>query len=115
MPDSTIEAIDRVFDFLDKGVDAADHLLNRGKRTADLHRSRTRQEVIDVEATPRRAPKRGNGTTAVAHRPHFYIVEKTDPVSSRTIFVVTDGKAARTECANREFAEQLIRALEQMP
>jgi hypothetical protein len=115
--DETIQAIDRVFDLIDKGVDAADRVLNRGKqsadrgsRTLDQHKPRrAKPAVIDAEATLKTEPVK---TTAVVRKPHFHIVETTDPKSGSALFVVTDGGAARTECTTREFANQILRALE---
>ena len=116
MPDSTTEAIDRIFDFLDKGADAADRVFNRGKQTADQHHARrAKREVIDAEATPKKAATPKASSTAVERRPHFYIVEAVDPKSGTTIFVVTDGGNARTECSTRAFATQILHALEKAP
>ena len=117
MADETIQAIDRVFDLIDKGVDAADRVLNRGKQSADRgaqtldqHKARRgKREVIEAEATPKKDPVKA---TAVVRKPHFHIVETTDPKSGSALFVVTDGGAARTECTTREFAAQILRALE---
>ncbi len=116
MADETIQAIDRVFDLIDKGVDAADRVLNRSKHAADRgaraieqKTRRAKPAVIDAEATPKKEPVK---TTAVVRKPRFYIVEMTDPKSGNTLFVVTDGGAARTECVTREFANQILRALE---
>ena len=118
MPDSTTEAIDRIFDFLDKGADAADRVFNRGQRLADDQKARQakreRREVIDAKATPKKGPAKASTSTAVVHKPHFYIVEATDP-KGNTIFVVTDGGNARTECSTRDFANQILRALEKAP
>ena len=115
MPDSTTEAIDRLFDFIDKGVDAADHVFNRGKQTADRHQARrARGAVIDTEATvsnAKKAPACSEGT-AIVRKPRFYIVESPHPMTGETIFVVTDGGNARTECSTREFANKVLRALE---
>lgn len=118
MPDETTAAIDRIFDFIDKGVDVADRTFNRGKQTADQHKARrAKREVIDAEATqtPKKdtaktAPK--SASTAVVRKPHFYIVEAADPKSGATIFVVTDGGSARTECSTRDFANKILSALE---
>lgn len=124
MPDSTSEAIDRLFDVIDKGVDTADRLFNRGKEVADLHRTRrTKREVIEAEATPRptkkvakpaaaSTPTSTPTSTAVVRKPHFYITEAVDPKSGTAIFVVTDGGNARTECGTRAFAHQILQALE---
>jgi hypothetical protein len=110
--DPTISAIDRLFDFIDKGVEATDRVLNRGKRVAEQQKARRdRREVIDAQSTPK-ATKKPASTTAVAKRPHFYIVEAIDAKSGTTIFVVTDGGNARTECSSRAFAEKILRALE---
>jgi hypothetical protein len=117
--DETTQAIDRFFDTLDKGIDAADRVLNRSKHVADRGaatvdqakaRRTKRVEVIEAEATPTK--KEPIKTTTVARKPHFHIVEATDPKSGNTLFVVTDGGAARTECVTREFANQILRALE---
>ena len=112
VPDDTTRAIDRIFDFVDRGVDVADRVLNRGKQTEELlqqtKRRGARREVIDASSD---APKAECAPVPVA-KPHFYIVEATDPNSGHTIFVVTDGRNARTECSTREFANQILRALE---
>ena len=118
MADETTRAIDRLFDFVDNGVEAADRVLNRHKYTEEQHlerRSKQRREIIDAEAAPSPKPKAKAPSTAVAKRPHFYIVEAVDPKSGSTIFVVTDGGNARTECSTREFAAQILRALEKAP
>lgn len=122
MPDSTIEAIDKIFDFLDKGVDTADRILNRSERTADQGRRVVRQDIIDVEAPVKSAPKKtakssssaqsAQTSTAVARKPHFYITETVDPKSKATIYVVTDGGNARTECSSLVFAQRILAALE---
>jgi hypothetical protein len=116
--DETTAAIDRIFDFIDKGVEVADRTFNRGQQTADLHRARrTKREVIEAEATTK-VPKKDTvktAGTAVVRKPHFYIVEATDPKSGGAIFVVTDGGSARTECSTREFASKILLALEKAP
>lgn len=114
MPDETTSAIDRVFDLIDSGVNAADRVLNRHKYTEEtLQQTRRgkRREVIDVEHSDKPKAK-PSSSTAVAKRLHFYIVETVDPKSGSTIFVVTDGGNARTECSTRAFAAQILRALE---
>lgn len=118
MPDSTIEAIDRFFDLVDNGVEKIDHALNRGKNVEGHQRSRRqRREVIDASSAEviekRSSTKTAETATAIARKPHFYIVESVTP--SGTIFVVTDGSNARTECSSREFAEKILRALEVAP
>ena len=112
--DSTIKAIDRFYDLVDKGVETVDHAFNRGKDLADKHHARrVKREVIDAEAseTPLKASKTpASSTAAVTRKPRFYIAESI--VAGSTIFVVTDGGNARTECSTREFAEKILRALE---
>ena len=127
VPDETISAIDRIFDFIDSGVDAADRMLHRGKLTDEklqqTARGVKRREVIDAAATtpkpaatkPAATKPTAANTAVVAKRPHFYIVESVDPRSGNTLFVVTDGGNARTECATREFAATILRALEKAP
>ena len=129
MADETTAAIDRIFDFLDKGADAADRVLNRerrlvddqaarrakrGERGEDPHPRRTKREVINAQATPvpKKETAKTSSSTAVTRKPHFYIVESTDPKSGVTIFVVTDGGNARTECSTRAFANRILQALE---
>lgn len=115
--DSTISAIDRVFDLVDSGVDKIDRVLNRGKYTDEQHRARRakRPEVIDAPAP--KAPKKkaaasapAVSSSALARKPRFYIVESIS--LSGTLFVVTDGGSARAECSTRELAERLLRSLE---
>lgn len=121
MADPTLSAIDRFFDFIDKGVDAADKVLNRGKHTADQQKARrAKREVIDTAPVEKTAKKpastpttsAASTSTAVAKRPYFYILETVDPKSGDTLYVVTDGGNARTVCSTREFAAQVLRALE---
>jgi hypothetical protein len=115
--DPTISAIDRFFDIVDGGVEKIDHALNRGQRTEGLHRTRRqKREIIDAEAAEvikGESPAKGPSTSALVRKPHFYIVESIMP--SGTIFVVTDGGNARTECSSRAFAEKILRALEAAP
>jgi hypothetical protein len=119
--DPTTRSIDRLFDFIDNAVDATDRVLNRSKYTDEqlqehaghVQERRRKRQVID--AVPEKATKESSPSTAIAKQPHFYIVEAVDPKSGQTIFVVTDGGHARTECATREFAAQILRALEKAP
>lgn len=115
MGDETTRAIDRFFDAVDGGVDKVAHVLNRTQRTEEQIREKhgKRRVVIDAEHSTK--PKASAASTAVATRPRFRIVESVDPKSGNTIFVVTDGSNARTECATREFAAQIIKALEKTP
>jgi hypothetical protein len=121
--DSTTKSINGVFDAIDRIVGHADRVLNRSKyaeEQLDVRRPKRtkRAEAIDVEASERKPrasapstkPAQSSQRLAIARKPHFHIVEKISP--SGTIFVVTDGGAARTECATREFAEKILRALE---
>jgi hypothetical protein len=115
VPDSTDEAIDRFFNFIDNGVEKLDHAFNRGKQVEEKHHTRRtkRPEVIEAEATVKPvkpAKKSSSSTTAIARKPNFRIVESI--TESGTIYVVTDGGNARTECSTRSFAEQVLRALE---
>ena len=105
--DPTIQAIDRIFDLVDRGVDAATRVFDREQQLVD---KRGRREVIEVKATPKKAASKTTAT-AIACKPHFYIVEATGP-KGETIFVVTDGRNARTECSTREFANKILQALE---
>ena len=130
VPDPTLSAIDRIFDFVDGGVEKIDRVLNRGKYTEEKLRH-TRQgrrseiieatEVTPKAATPKAAKKVSPDTptpptsstssaTAMTRKPRFYIVESITPTG--LFFVVTDGGKARTECSTREFAEKILRALE---
>ncbi len=117
--DPTTRSIDQLFDFIDKGVDAVDRVVNRSKyadeqlqeQAQEHDRRRKRREIID--AVPEKPVKKESSPpTAIVRKSHFYIVEQIDPKSGQTLFVVTDGGNARTECATREFAAQILRALE---
>jgi hypothetical protein len=116
--DPTLSAIDRFFDFIDKGVDAADKVLNRGKHTADQQKvRRAKREVIDTAPVEKTVKKTASApaastSTSVVKKPYFYILETVDPKSGDTLYVVTDGGNARTVCSTREFAAQVLRALE---
>ena len=113
MPDSTSRAIDRLFDFVDNGVEAVDRVLNRHKYTEEQHKERRNKQRRDViDANPADKPKAKSSGTAVAKKPHFYIRESIDPKSGVTLYVVTDGGNARAECTTPELAAQILRALE---
>jgi hypothetical protein len=122
VPDSTTRAIDRFFDGFDNAIDTASRVLNRGKQTEEkLQEQRTKRRVIDTPASsPKDKPKTAAKAAATAavpavKKPHFYIVEAAHPKTGETIYVVTDGGNARTECATREFANQILKALEKTP
>ena len=116
MPDSTINAIDRLFDFVDSGVEKLDRVINRGKYTAEQHQARRAKpsERVDAPTTSKPRSKRlapSSATTAtLVCKPHLYIVEAISP--SGTLYVVTDGDSARVECSTREMAQKILRALE---
>ena len=118
VPDETTRAIDRFFDVVDDGVDKVARVLNRAQRTEEQIRADTKRRVIiDAEVKGRRKASASSPSpsTTVAARPRYRIVESIDPKSGNTIFVVTDGNGARTECATREFATQILKALEKTP
>jgi len=132
--DPTISAIDRFFDAVDKGVDAADRILNRSKHADDELKAagrRSRRAIIDampvekpttkVAPAPAAAcsrppsPTCGPATatgTGIVRKSHFYILETQDNHTGATIYVVTDGCNARTSCSTREFANKILQALE---
>ena len=117
MPDSTdptINAIDRLFDFVDSGVDKIDRVLNRAKYTEEQHHAR-RAKVIDSSPKPAKPSTKKVtapvSTVALARKSRYYIVESITPTG--TLFVVTDG-GARAECATRELAVKILHALETM-
>jgi hypothetical protein len=122
--DSSISAIDRVFDLVDSAVDKVDRVLNRTQYTEEQHRARRAKSsvVIDTAAAVKvaRSPERSkvvktetalsSTSTAIATQ-RFRIVEAVDAASGETIFVVTNGGNARAECSTRELAEKILRAL----
>lgn len=119
--DPTINAIDRLFDLVDRGVDHVDRVLNRNKHTQEnaekVRTRRRRAEVIEAESVTKQDARKSSpkaapaaAPAALVRKPHFYIVESSTPAG--TLFVVTDGGNARTECSTREFAEKILRALE---
>lgn len=115
VPDSTINAIDRLFDFVDSGVEKLDRVINRGKCTAEQHQARrvARTEGAAPVSRPRSkrlAPSPSAASALVPHKPHLYIVESISP--SGTLYVVTDGDSARVECSTREMAQKILHALE---
>jgi len=120
--DDTTRAIDRFFDAVDGGVDKVARVLTRTQNTEEQLREKyKRRTIIDAEVSSSKpkakASARGRaGTTAVTTtaRPRFRIMESVDPRSGNTIYVVTDG-SSRTECASREFAQQILRSLEKTP
>lgn len=117
--DPTLHAIDRFFDLFDNGIEKADRILNRSKyseeQLEEVGKRGRKGKVIDVEPsepkTKRKAPA-GSATanTAIMVKPNFYIVEAQK--DGETIYVVTDGRKARTECSTRVFAEKILRSLE---
>ncbi len=130
VPDSTTRAIDRFFDGIDNAIDTTARVLNRGQQTEEKLQAQRpkRRGVIDAPAsspkdTPKSAakpaataaPAAKPAPTAAPKKPHFYIVEAPHPKTGETIYVVTDGGNARTECATREFANQILKALENAP
>ena len=125
MADSSTTAIDRVFDLVDSFADKADRVLNRKKYTEDQHQARRargakiskRSEVIDVDTAPTVKvvkPEAPASSSAIATR-RFRIIEVVAAESGQTIFVVTNGAAARAECSTRALAEKILRALETAP
>ncbi len=119
MPDSTINAIDRLFDFVDSSVEKIDRVINRTKYTEEQHLARRAKGAEIVTGTPKQKPTKKRAalgaaatTTALARKPRFYIVESIVP--SGTLYVVTDGGKARAECSTRELAEKLLHSLEAM-
>jgi hypothetical protein len=120
VPDGTLKAIDRLFDFVDLGVEHVDRILHRGQQTAERQlarkQKRDRAEIVKVPPARTRArgssqPRVGATATALARKPGFYIVEAVTP-SGVTEYVVTDGGNARAACPSRASAEQILQALE---
>lgn len=121
VPDGTLQAIDRLFDLVDQGVEHVDRILNRGKQTAERHLARKRDRADIVKASPARTPRSSKpgarklgapaSMTALARKPQFYIVEAVTPAGV-TEYVVTDGGNARAACPSRTVAEQILQALE---
>lgn len=90
-----------------------DRVLNRHKYTEEQHQERRkRREIIDADSPKEKAPSASSTAMAKTKKPHFYIMESVDPRTNTTVYVVTDGGNARTECPSREFATQILRALE---
>jgi hypothetical protein len=125
--DSTISAIDRIFDLVDNLVERTDHALHRGKQTEEKHRARHTKkppEAIDAASTvktpssttstPSTPSTPSTSSTALATRRCFRIVESITPETGVMIFVVTNG-AQRAECTTRELAEKIMRGLEAAP
>jgi len=114
VPDPTLSAIDRFFDFVDSGVAAFKHAFHRGEQVEEKHGvvRVKRHAVIDTVARPKPKKAAASVSTALA-RPPFYIVESI--TSAGIVFVVTDGGAARTECSTRASAERLLHALVEKP
>ena len=119
MADSTIGAIDRLFDLVDSGVEKLDLVLNRGKQTEEQHHARHAKkapQVIDTVSTVKvaktpAAKTAPSSSTALSTAKRFRIVESIVPETGIMIFVVTNGHE-RAECATRLLAEKILRALE---
>ena len=90
-------------------------MLHRSSQTEEKLQPKRRREIIDAEHAEKPKAKQAAPAAVAKRKPHFYIVEAIDPKSGGTIFVVTDGGNARTECGTREFAAQILRALEKAP
>lgn len=112
MPDSTVSAIDRVFDAVDSFADKADRVLNRTKHTEDQLRVR-RARRADVDTSPSVKVRRPSSSTALATR-RFQIVEAIAAESGTAIFIVTNGDV-KAECNTRAIAEKILHALETAP
>jgi hypothetical protein len=117
VPDSTLSAINRFYDLVDDGVEKIDHVLNRDKHIAaprEEHRAKRTEihgKVIEAKTASRPAKSAApSSSTALARKPHYYIVESI--AGGVTRYVVTDGGSARAECTSRALAEKLLRALE---
>ena len=59
MPDSTLSAIDRVFDLVDSVVDKTDRVLNRTKYTEEQHRVSPREAPGDRHRAYRQDNRQG--------------------------------------------------------
>ncbi len=117
MPDSTINAIDRLFDCIDSGVEKIDHVINRAKYTEKQHLARRAKGVEVIVDAPKQKPAKkraalaeSSPSSALVRKPRFYITEAIS--SSGTLFVVTDGGKVRAECTTRELALRLLHSLE---
>lgn len=114
MPDSTINAIDRLFDCIDSGVEKIDHVINRAKYTEKQHLARRAKGAEVIASPPKQKPSKKRAalpsTSALVRKPRFYIVESIVP--SGTLFVVTDGGKSRAECSTHELALKLLHSLE---
>ena len=121
--DETTRSIDRFFDAVDGGIDKVARVLNRTQNTEEQIREKygKRRTIIDAETSSAKPKTKATTaktatTTAVVAvpRPRFRILESVDPRSGNMIYVVTDG-CSRTECASREFAQQILHSLEKTP
>lgn len=114
MADDATRAIDGVFDLIDGFADKADRLFNRAKYTGEKYKEQKTKapEVIDVTPNEPKADKSAaasSSSKAVVKKANYRIVEAVK--NGETVFVVTDGGSARTECQDRAFAEQLLTML----
>jgi hypothetical protein len=106
--DPITRKIDKFFDVVDAGLDEAGHLLNRGKRAEDRAAKARYPDAIDAEFTP--TPSRPPDATGMV-RSRFRIIELTDAVTNKVVWVVTDGET-ETKCTTREKAERMRIAME---
>jgi len=125
MVDPITQAIDRVYDIVDGGIDKIDHAIKRAKSLGDKHADRRdgrplkrdgrlpkKSVVIDTSSTVK-VTKKEPSTDAKSPR-RFRVVEAIDAQTGETVFVVTNGNV-RAECTTRELAERILRMLEASP
>ena len=123
MADPITQAIDRVYDIVDGGIDKIDHAFKRAKSLGDKYggkrdgqspkrdgRLPKKSVVIDTSATVKVTKKDPSAAAANPSR-RFRVVEAIDAQSGETLFVVTNGNV-RAECTTRELAERILHMLE---
>lgn len=120
MSDSALNAINHFFDLIDKSVDVLAQAFNRGKAFEGKRQTPLKKQTSVSGGAPQPSnktqPSKKGLTQPVkkassARKASFYIVESITPL--KTLYVVTDGGKARTECDTRDFAERVLRSLEE--
>lgn len=113
MADQGTSAIDRFFDAIDDGIEAADRVMNRSQLTEDRARRVRRANVDTAPSVKVKGDQTPSNATAVAVR-RFRIIEAIAAETGTMIFVVTNG-TQRAECSTREMAEKILSMMETAP
>lgn len=111
VPDATLTAIHRFYDFVEQGADYVDRLLSRGKDTLSGQVGKKTVSKKPTDSSQRKITQIARASTAASCKAHAYIVERVTS-SGVTEFVVKSDGQARAQCSTRKQAEDFLRVLE---